>query len=113
MNPGVYGEGMNNPVVDSGSLPTGGVCDESFAPVREAFTRNFTELGEPGAAIALFVEGRLVVDLWGGRRDRARCEPWQRETLVSFFSVGEALTALCALRVVEKGLIDLDQPLAH
>lgn len=104
---------MNNPVVDSGSLPMDGVCDERFAPVREAFIRNFTELGEPGAAITLFVGGRLVVDLWGGWRDRARREPWRRETLVNFFSVGKALTALCALRVVEKGLIDLDQPLAR
>lgn len=104
---------MNDHVVDGDSLPMGGVCDESFAPVREAFLRNFTELGEPGAAIALFVDGRLVVDLWGGWKDRARREPWRRDTLVNFFSVGKPLAALCALRMVEKGLIELDQPLAR
>lgn len=104
---------MNDQVVDGNSLPMGGVCDESFAPVREAFLRNFTELGEPGAAIALFVDGRLVVDLWGGWKDRARREPWRRDTLVNFFSVGKPLAALCALRLVENGLIELDQPLAR
>lgn len=102
-----------SPIVDGRPLPVDGMCDGRFAPVREAFVRNFTDLGEPGAAIALVVGGRVVVDLWAGWKDRARNRPWVRDTLVNFFSVGKALTALCALRVVEKGLVDLDRPLTR
>ncbi|MEQ8266587.1 MAG: serine hydrolase domain-containing protein [Parvibaculum sp.] len=93
--------------------PISGTCDPRFAPIREAFTTNFRERGEPGAAVALMVEGRLVCDLWGGFRDAARERPWARDTLVNFFSVGKAFTALVALRLVEQGKLDLDAPAAH
>ncbi len=58
------------------------------------------------------VGGKLVCDLWGGHRDAARQTPWARDTLVNFFSVGKAFTALVALRLVERGALDLDAP-AH
>lgn len=92
--------------------PIGGTCDPRFARLRDAFAGNFTARGEPGGAIALMVDGRLVCDLWGGFRDAARERPWARETLVNFFSVGKAFTALVALRLVERGALDLDAP-AH
>lgn len=98
------------PSIEGRPLPVGGHCDPAFAPLREAFVENFTSRGEPGGAIALAVGGRVVADLWGGWRDRARTDPWREETLVNFFSVGKAFTALCALKLVEKGLADLDEP---
>lgn len=95
------------------SIPIGGTCERGFAAMREAFVENFTARGEPGAAIALSVGGGLVVDLWGGWRDRARTKAWACDTLVNFFSVGKAFTTLCALRLVACGLADLDRPVAH
>ena len=92
--------------------PIGGTCDPRFSGLRDAFVANFASRGEPGGAIALMVGGRLLCDLWGGWRDAARTEPWARDTLVNFFSVGKAFTALVALRLVERGLLDLDVP-AH
>lgn len=94
------------------TTPIDGACDPRFARLRDAFTANFTERGEPGGAIALMVDGRLVCDLWGGHRDAARTHAWTRDTLVNFFSVGKAFTALVALRLVERGALDLDAP-AH
>ena len=90
-----------------------GFCDPEFSALREAFADNFTDRGEPGAAIALSIGGRVVADLWGGWSDGARTQPWQRETLVNFFSVSKALCAICALRQVESGKIDLDAPVAR
>lgn len=92
------------------TTPIDGTCDPRFARLRDAFTANFTERGEPGGAIALMVDGRLVCDLWGGHRDAARTQAWTRDTLVNFFSVGKAFTALVALRLVERGFLDLDTP---
>ncbi|MEQ9150660.1 MAG: serine hydrolase domain-containing protein [Parvibaculaceae bacterium] len=89
-----------------------GACDPRFAGVRDAFAENFSARGEPGAAVALMVGGKPVCDLWGGHRDAARQTPWARDTLVNFFSVGKAFTALVALRLVERGALDLDAP-AH
>src|ERR1043166_8395158 len=93
--------------------PIYGLCDARFAPVREAFRDNFEKRGEPGAALAVSLDGRVVVDLWGGWSDRARSTPWQRDTLVNVFSVSKAFCTICALRLVERGLIDLDAPLAE
>ena len=93
--------------------PLFGSCDPAFAAVREAFAGNFATHGEPGAAVAVMVGDRCVADLWGGWRDRARTRVWQADTLVNFFSVGKALTAACALKLVERGSIDLDAPLAR
>jgi len=94
------------------TTPIDGTCDPRFARLRDAFTTNFTERAEPGGAVALMVDGRLVCDLWGGHRDAARRQAWSRDTLVNFFSVGKAFTALVALRLVERGALDLDAP-AH
>ena len=90
-----------------------GVCDARFAAVREAFVANLAERGEVGAAVAVAVGGRMVVDLWGGFADGARTRPWHRDTLVDFFSVGKALGTVCVLRLVERGLLALDVPLAR
>ncbi|HEY3887291.1 MAG TPA: serine hydrolase domain-containing protein [Caulobacteraceae bacterium] len=92
------------------SVPIDGVCDARFAAVREAFAGNFAQHGEVGAAVALFVGGRKVVDLWGGWADRARTRPWTEDTLVNFFSVGKAISATCVLWLVQRGLLDLDAP---
>lgn len=95
------------------SVPIEGVCNSKFAAVREAFAGNFTLHGEIGAAVTLFVGGRRVVDLWGGWADRARAQPWAEDTLVNFFSIGKAITATCVLRLVQRGLLDLDAPVAR
>ncbi|HEY2709563.1 MAG TPA: serine hydrolase domain-containing protein [Caulobacteraceae bacterium] len=92
------------------SVPIDGVCDPRFAAVREAFAGNFAKHGEVGAAVAIFVGGRKVVDLWGGWADKARTRPWAEDTLVNFFSVGKAISATCVLHCVQRGLLDLDAP---
>src|SRR5439155_1508198 len=43
-----------------------GSCDERFSGVRSALAANFRDHGEVGAAVAITLEGRLVVDLWAG-----------------------------------------------
>jgi CubicO group peptidase (beta-lactamase class C family) len=90
-----------------------GFCDPGFSALRAAFAENFASRGEPGAAVAVAVNGRVVADLWGGWRDAARTRPWARDTRVNFFSVSKALCAIAALRLVERGIVDLDAPVAR
>ena len=53
-----------------------------------------------------------MVDLWGGHLDHSRSREWQPDTLVNVFSIGKAVTATCAHHLVERGLLDLDRPVA-
>jgi CubicO group peptidase (beta-lactamase class C family) len=63
--------------------------------------------------VAVTVDGELVVDLWGGHRDRARSEPFLRDTLVNVYSTTKGLTALALHRLVDEGKVDLDAPVAR
>src|SRR4051812_38814936 len=90
-----------------------GSCDTRFTEVRRALADNVAGRGELGAAVTVLVEGRTVVDLWTGWQDPARTRPWRRDTLVDVFSVGKAMASVCLLILVQRGLIDLDAPVAR
>jgi CubicO group peptidase (beta-lactamase class C family) len=90
----------------------GGYVDEGFGAVADAFRRNFTQRGEVGAACAVWRDDRLVVDLWGGHRDRRRSRPWERDTLVTVFSTTKGMAALAMAVAHSRGLFDLDRPVA-
>ncbi|MFJ3442243.1 serine hydrolase domain-containing protein [Streptomyces sp. NPDC086081] len=89
-----------------------GHCDPRFTAVREAFEENFRERDELGAAVAVAVGGRIVVDLWGGWADGARTRLWERDTLVNVWSTTKGPVALCAHLLADRGLLDLDAPVA-
>ncbi|MFF8971939.1 serine hydrolase domain-containing protein [Streptomyces sp. NPDC014995] len=89
-----------------------GHCDARFAAVRAAFEENVRERGELGAAVAVVVDGVTVADLWGGWADRARTRAWERDTLVNVWSTSKGPVALCAHILADRGLLDLDAPVA-
>ncbi|MBX9398164.1 beta-lactamase family protein [Streptomyces sp. TRM72054] len=89
-----------------------GHCDARFAAVRAAFQENFRERQELGAAVTVVVDGVTVVDLWGGWADPARTRPWERDTLVNVWSTSKGPVALCAHILADRGLLDLDAPVA-
>src|SRR5512132_919691 len=90
-----------------------GHCERGFEGVRDALADALRTGVEVGAALAVHVDKRVVLDLWGGHADAARTRAWGRDTLVNLYSVGKAVTAVCALRLVEAGLLDLDAPVAR
>jgi len=94
------------------SVPVHGICAPRFARVREIFANSFESGQELGAAVAFVLDGETVVDLWGGYCDEARTRPWTRDTLVNVFSATKGMTALCAHRLIEQGLLELDAPVA-
>jgi CubicO group peptidase (beta-lactamase class C family) len=84
-----------------------------YEPVAAAFERNFAEHGEIGAAFAAYVDGELVVDLWGGTADRRSGVPWNADTLVGVFSGSKGLTSVCMLQLIERGQLELDAPVCR
>ncbi len=90
-----------------------GSCDPRFERVRETFQENFVKRSEVGAAVAVTAGGQTVVDLWGGYADQDGTRPWERDTLVNVYSTTKGVTALCGLKLVEQGRLDLDAPVAR
>ena len=86
-----------------------------FDGVHDAFAANFRRGGdddECGAALAVYLDGKCVADLWGGFTDAARTRPWARDTLVNVWSASKGITALAMAIVVDRGLASYDDPVA-
>jgi CubicO group peptidase (beta-lactamase class C family) len=81
--------------------------------VRAALAENLASRGEIGAAVVAYVEGRPVVDLWAGSADQGQTRPWREDTIVNVFSVGKAFAAICLLRLVDTGLVALDDAVSR
>jgi CubicO group peptidase (beta-lactamase class C family) len=90
-----------------------GTCDPGFERVRKAFAENFASRGEVGAAVAVTIDGRPVIDLWGGYADKQRTRPWQRDTIVNVYSATKGVAATCLNRLADQGRVDLDAPVAR
>jgi CubicO group peptidase (beta-lactamase class C family) len=90
-----------------------GNCDARFAAVRDAFAANFEHDLELGAALSVSLRGRPVVDIWGGYADEAQTRKWERDTLACIFSCTKGVVAVLALMLADRGLIDLDAPVAR
>src|SRR5262245_38923833 len=87
-----------------------GTCDPRFEAAREVFESHFKTGDDIGASAAIYIEGEPVMDIWGGWLDKARTEPWQRDTIVNNFSTTKTMTALAALVLADRGELDIDTP---
>lgn len=81
-----------------------------WEPVREAFAANFAERGEVGAGVAVVHEGRTVVDLVGGHRDRDGTLPYGPDALQLVFSTTKGVTSTCVALCVQRGWLDPEAP---
>ena len=88
-----------------------GYVAPGFERVADEFARNFTQRGDLGAAFAVMHEGRAVLDLWGGEVAPGR--RWAADSLLGVFSGTKGLLASIILKLVERGQLDLDAPVAR
>jgi len=84
-----------------------------YEVVQDAFAANFAVHDELGAAFAAYVDGAPVVDLWGGTAVASDGRAWTRETLQLIFSGTKGLVASAILLLVDRGLLELDAPVAR
>ena len=89
-----------------------GFVDEGYGRILDTFIANFVERHDLGAACAMYVAGRIAVDLWGGLADRRMHRPWRPETSAVTFSCSKGVLAICAYLLVQEGRLDLDAPVA-
>ncbi len=89
----------------------GGTVEKGFEKIREAFADGQKD-DEGGAQLCVYRHGRKVVDLWTGR-DPIRDRPYTERTLAAMMSVSKGAVATAAHMLAERGLIDLDAPVAR
>ena len=66
-----------------------------------------------GGALAVYVDGRPVVDVWTGFADRDGQRPWSENTAPMIFSATKGMAATVIHRLADRGLVDYDAPVAE
>jgi CubicO group peptidase (beta-lactamase class C family) len=87
-----------------------GQYEPAFQKVADAFLENFNVEDEVGAGVSVMVNGKSVVDLWGGWRNSAMSTPWDEHTTVCMMSVAKGITAICFNMLVDRGLVHPNDP---
>ena len=91
-------------------IEVAGTADTRFAPVRDLFAQIVAAAVGAGASLAVWCDGRRVIDLWGGYVDAGHRRPWDSRSLVQPYSVSKPFAAVCALKLVDAGRLLLDEP---
>ncbi len=77
------------------------------------FQENFEKLGELGAAISVWQNGKPVVDLCGGFCDASHDKAWTADTLVLVWSATKGIGSACVLHALQQRKIELHQTVAE
>ena len=105
------GSDSRNRAMTSGSLQ--GQLDARFEPLRDMLEDNLAADAECGLSLVVDIDGQTVVDVYGGFADAARTRPWERDTIVNVWSTTKTVTSLAVLMLADRGLVDLDAPVAR
>ena len=99
----------------SAALPHGiqGAADRSFGCTVRAFSQLFPGRRFGGGALAIYLDGEPVVDVWTGYADRRGTEYWTADTGAMVWSVTKGLASTVIHRLVDRGLIEYDMPVAE
>lgn len=89
-----------------------GDCDVRFEALRGVASDLIDSGEDVGLSVTVLSEGRPLVDLWGGWVDEEHSAPWERDTITNVWSTTKTMTALCALMLMDRGLLDPDDPVA-
>src|ERR1700757_4404544 len=96
-------------------LPRGvhGAADPHFACAVRTFASMFPGRRYGGGALAVYLDGEPVVDVWTGWSDRRGRVPWTADTATMVFSATKGMASTVIHRLVDRGLIDYDEPVAE
>jgi CubicO group peptidase (beta-lactamase class C family) len=96
-------------------LPSGvhGAADPHFSCAVRSFASMFGHRRFGGGALAVYLDGEPVVDVWTGWADRRGEVPWTADTGTMVFSATKGMASTVIHRLVDRGLIDYDVPVAQ
>lgn len=80
--------------------------------VSDVFRENFSAFDELGASLSVWQDGKEVLSLAAGFRDRQKTIPWSVGTPVLFWSATKGLASACLLHAMQEHGIGLDRRVA-
>ncbi|OKO94563.1 Beta-lactamase domain-containing protein 2 [Penicillium subrubescens] len=89
-----------------------GNCDPAFESVRELLQQRLASGDEIGASLCINIDGKNVVDIWGGHADETKTRPWDEDTITVIWSSSKVITNLAANVLIDRGLLNANEKVA-
>ena len=89
-----------------------GYCEEKYNPVKKIFESYFLKQEEIGASFAIYKEGKPLIDLWGGLKNK-ESQKWEEDTIVNVFSTTKGIYEIIVSILVDRNILDLEKPVSY
>src|ERR1700747_961796 len=82
-----------------------GAADPHFACAVRTFASMFPGRRYGGGALAVYLDGEPVVDVWTGWSDRRGCVPWTADTAAMVFSATKGMASTVIHRLADPRML--------
>jgi CubicO group peptidase (beta-lactamase class C family) len=89
-----------------------GYCEEKYIPVRKIFEDYFLKQEEIGASFAIYKEGKPLIDLYGGFKNKNN-KNWQENTIVNVFSATKGIYEIIISILIDQNILDLEKSVSY
>ncbi len=89
-----------------------GEFNRKFENTYELFKKNLENDEEVGASFAVYQNGEVLVDLYGGYRDRDKKNKWDQNTIVNIHSTSKGIVAMIVAKLINENKLDLEKNVA-
>jgi CubicO group peptidase (beta-lactamase class C family) len=89
-----------------------GFSSAQFEPLKKLFGEKFESGEELGASICINLDGKNVVDLYGGWSDEGKTKTWNEDTITNVWSSTKTVAAFAILMLHDRGQLSVDDPVS-
>jgi len=89
-----------------------GYCEEKYTTVKKIFENFFLKQEEIGASFAIYKEGKPLIDLHGGFKDKNN-KKWEENTIVNVFSATKGIYEIIVSILIDQNILDLEKPVSY
>ena len=89
-----------------------GYANAPFEKLKTLLEEQINSGEELGASIVVNIDGKNLVDIWGGYIDEECTKPWAEDTITNIWSSTKTVAALAILVLHDRGLLNVDDPVS-
>jgi CubicO group peptidase (beta-lactamase class C family) len=89
-----------------------GYCEEKYNPVKKIFESYLLKQEEIGASFAVYKEGKPLIDLWGGFKNKNN-QKWEENTIVNVFSATKGIYEIIVSILIDQNVLDLEKSVSY
>jgi CubicO group peptidase (beta-lactamase class C family) len=90
-----------------------GYCEEKYNSIKKIFEDYFLNNQEIGASFAVYKEGKPLIDLWGGFKNKDNNKEWEENTIVNIFSATKGIYEIIVSILIDQNILDLEKPVSY